>query len=141
MVRKCSESKLTVIFGICMIFSPRFQILITLGQDAHVNRQSYKDYSKNEILWKTSLNMTWIDGFPLSYGIFNIHYNSVFGLGPDEFNTKLNIFFWITHSHFQVVQGYLGIGQYWINVCLMLWVFVGFQWENWVINLSASSGF
>ena len=48
-VRNCSESKLTVIFGICMILSPGVPIFITLGRGVHENRQSYMGLSKYEI--------------------------------------------------------------------------------------------
>ena len=56
------------------------------------------DYNKNKILGETPLIMTWIDGFPLSDGIFSIYYNSFFDESSDELNAELNDFFWITHS-------------------------------------------
>ena len=44
------------------------------------------------------LNMTGINGFPLSGGIFVICYNLIFDVSPDELSAKLNDFLQITHS-------------------------------------------
>ena len=41
-VKGCSDSKLTWIFGTCMIFSPISPNFITLGQGVHENRPSYR---------------------------------------------------------------------------------------------------
>ena len=64
------------------------------------------DYNKN----KTLLNMTRIDGFPLSDGICSIYYNSIFGISPDELEAILDDFLIITHS--QVVQLHPGINEF-----------------------------
>ena len=83
---------MTAIFGTCIIFSPCVPIFITLGQGVHEKRQSYMDHSKNEILGEIPLNMTSIDGFPLSDDTFSIFCNSTFGISPDEFNAKPDVF-------------------------------------------------
>ena len=51
------------------------------------------DHRKIEILGETPVNMTRIDGFPLSNGIFPIYYNPIFSVSPDELNTKPYNFF------------------------------------------------
>ena len=47
-------------------------------------------HSKNEIVGATPLNMTSIDGFPLSEDIFSIYYtcNPISGISPYELNSK-----------------------------------------------------
>ena len=57
-VKGCSDSKLTWICGICMLFPPKSPNFITLGQGVHENGLSYTEHSKNEILGETPLNMT-----------------------------------------------------------------------------------
>ena len=52
---------------------------------------------------------------------------------------QLNNFFRFTHS--QIIQVHPGNNKVWLNPCSMIWVRLEFQWENWVINLSSSSGF
>ena len=97
------------------------------------------NHSKNEILGETPLDMTWIDGFPLSDNIFSIWYNLNLDISPDELNTKPGDFLWITYC--QVVQVHPTMNKFCLYACLLFWVCVRFQCENWEINLSASSGF
>ena len=60
-VRDCSETKLTVVFGICMLLSPGSPIFRTLAQGVHENMQSYMGNSKNEILGDDDYDMNrWI---------------------------------------------------------------------------------
>ena len=47
-VKRCSDSKLTWIFRICMLFSPKSPNFITLGQGVHENGLSYTGHCKNE---------------------------------------------------------------------------------------------
>ena len=68
-----------------------------------------------------------------------LYYNLIFGASLDELNTKPDNLFQITQS--QVVQAHPGINKFCLNVCLMFWVCVRFQWENQVINQFKSSGF
>ena len=96
----------------------------------------------SEILGETPMawhDMTWIDWFPLFDDIFSIWYNLNFDISPDELNTKPADFLWITYC--QVVQVHPNVNKFCLYVCLLFWVCVRFQCENWEINLSASSGF
>ena len=91
-VKGCSDSKLTWIFGTCMIFSPISPNFITLGQGVHENRPSYIGHSKNEILGEIPLNMTWIADFPCLVHNFSICYHLIFVVSPDWFYSNLKIF-------------------------------------------------
>ena len=96
-------------------------------------------HSKNEILGETPLNMTWIEDFPCLIRNFSICYHLIFVVSPDGFNSNLEIFFWTAHSY--VVQEHPGMNEFCSNARFPFWVRVVFQWEKWVINLSASSAF
>ena len=70
--------------------------------------------------------------FPCLMAFFILHYNSIFGVSPDQLSPKSDNSFWITRINNH------GINKVCLNVCLMFWICARFQWE---INLSASSGF
>ena len=92
-LKGCSDSELTWIFEICMLFSPKSPNFITLGQGVHKNGPSYIGHSKNKILGETPLNMTWIEDFPCLIRNFSIRYHLIFVVSPDGFNSNLKIFF------------------------------------------------
>ena len=96
-------------------------------------------HSKNEILGETPLNITWIEGFPCLICKFSICCNLIFVISPDGFNSNLKKFFGATHSH--VVQEHPDTNEFCSNARFPFWVYVEFQWEKWVKNLSASSAF
>ena len=129
-VNGCSDSKLTRIFGICMLSSPGSPKFKTLGQGFHENGLSYMGHSKNEILGENPLTMTWIEDFPCLIRNFSICYNIILVVSPDGFNSNLKNFFWTTHSH--VVQEHPGMNEFCSNVRFAFWVRVVLEWEKYL---------
>ena len=58
-----------------------------------------KGHGGKELLGKFPLNMAWMEDFPCLIDNFAIHYNLTIGMSPDNFNSNLNSFLWILHSH------------------------------------------
>ena len=74
MIWNGSESQLTVLIGIYIVFLSSDTSFITLGQGGHEN---LPEYDMNG----------WIS---LSGGIFATHYNLTFDVSPDELSAQLN---------------------------------------------------
>ena len=90
-VKGCSDDKVTWIFGVCMLSSPKSPDFKTLEQGVHENGLSYMGHSENEILGGTPLNMKWLEDFPCLIRNFSICHNEIFVASSDNFNSNWKI--------------------------------------------------